>query len=138
MEFRSLPDRAVEPDATPMHLDDLTGDGQSKAGGAGPIRPLARGARLALIADKKPIVEVKRHSPPSIFHHHLDVARIQLARYDDFAPAGEYLTALLNKIARTCAILSASQGTGGTEAASLTARRGEGFWLRIGSAAPVM
>src|SRR5207247_5597542 len=91
MEFRSLPDRAVEPDATPMHLDDLTGDGQSKAGGAGPIRPLARGARLALIADKKPIVEVKRHSPPSIFYHHLDVARIQLARYDNFASSRRVL-----------------------------------------------
>ncbi len=79
MEIRSLTDRAVKPDPTSVHLDDLTGDRQSKSGAADSIGATGSVCEVTLKTNEQPVVEVGRHPWAMVFDRHHDGLIIKLA-----------------------------------------------------------
>src|SRR5438445_9870635 len=88
MELRTLVNLTFEPDASAVHLDDLTRNLQTKAPGNGAIRATAGACSPPLTSGKHPVVEVGRHATALVLDGYFHVIRARPAGHQDLAPRG--------------------------------------------------
>jgi len=93
-------DRGVDPDSTPLHLDDLAGNRKAQSG----ADDLAAGLLVALVTAEEALDKFGRY-PDAV------VTRLVTSITP---PSGEYLTALVSRLEMICVRRSASQCTIGS------------------------
>ena len=101
MELRALTGCALEPDPAAMHLDDLAGDWQTKAGTDTPIHTIGGICVWPTVSNKQSVIKVDRHTWTLVVHGYLYGFGIRSAGHQDVAAGGRVFDRVIQQ-SREC------------------------------------